>query len=109
LAPGASFTRVAPRAHPSPLTLRLDSGQVCQIRDGGAWDGVQPHPTWVGWYSCIGGVNVYGPRSGDGIFRDGSDWVVYTSAGDSPAATAANRAPIHQHRVVAAYFVGTAG
>jgi hypothetical protein len=103
-----SFAPTGRTAHPAPLTLLLDDGQRCQIRDGGAWNGVLAHLRWVGWYGCSGGDNVYGPRSGDGIFRDGSTWVVFTSRGDGPAEVDSHPAPVFRHLVTVAYFVGTA-
>jgi hypothetical protein len=97
-----SFSHVAAPKKPSPQALVLGNKRACDVRDGGAWGTVAAHPHWVGFYSCTGKVgDVYGPAKGDGINRKHKLWTVETvSFGATEKIT--------KHRVVKAYYVGTA-
>lgn len=97
------FAPTAAPAHPVPQALVLDDGTRCLIRDGGAWNLLPGHPTWVGWYSCSGARDVYGPLGGNGIDQTTHNWTVHTvrfSAGKAPT--------IVTHSVKTAYYVGSA-
>jgi hypothetical protein len=92
------FAPTSAPAHPSPQALVLDDDNRCQIRDGGAWDSVPSQPTWVGWYYCADGADVYGPIAGNGIDQTLPTWTVRTVADGE----------ITTHSVTTGYFVGTA-
>jgi hypothetical protein len=90
-------------AHPVPQALVLDDGTRCLVRDGGAWNLVAGHPSWVGWYYCPGAADVYGPLGGIGIDQTTRNWTVRTvtfPAGKAPV--------VAMHSVETAYYVGTA-
>jgi hypothetical protein len=87
--------------HPVPQALTLDDDDHCQIRDGGAWDYVPTQPTWVGWYYCANGNDIYGPAAGNGIDQTRPTWTVHKVAQFGSGT-------ITTHAVTTAYFVGTA-
>jgi hypothetical protein len=98
--------RFAPVARPTgaataPLLIRLGDGDVCSIRDGGAWGALPGHPNLVGAYSCRKDGAVWaGPNAAhQGVNESHPTWTVRT-------------APFGSHtlvtrRVVKAWFVGT--
>jgi hypothetical protein len=96
-----AFAPTAAPAHPAPQALVLNDDDQCQIRDGGAWATVPSQPTWVGWYYCASGKNIYGPMSGNGIDETSLTWAVH-------AVAPSGIGPITTHSVTTAYYVGTA-
>lgn len=103
-----TFAPVAAPAKPAPQGLVLTNGSHCQIRDGGAWAGLAQHPDWIGWYECSHGVDVYGPKDGDGIDRSAAMWTVHTVDGRSLDPSTGASGPITEHGVASAYYDGTA-
>lgn len=93
-----AFPDVTAPEQPSPQALRLNHGQRCTLRVGGAWGTVPSHPSWLGFYSCDHG-SVYGPPDGDGIDRDEPAWRVHLVHPDDSVVV---------HSVRTAYLVGTA-
>ncbi len=98
-----TFAPVAAPAKPAPHGLVLANGLHCQIRNGGAWSRIAKRPDWVGFYECANGVDVYGPKGGDGVDRSAPMWTVQTVN-----ATTGASGPISEQDVTVAYFDGTA-
>jgi hypothetical protein len=73
------------------------------IRDGGAWASVAAHPSWIGFYYCPGGPDLFGPAAGNGIDQTTPTWIVHTVV-----VHLGGRATIRTETVRAAYYVGSA-
>lgn len=84
----------------TPLNMRLEDGNHCQIRVGGAWGTVPKHSDWLGYASCDKDVNVYGASSNHGIDRTTTPWSVSLYNETSRQLSTGH--------VAVAYFVGTA-
>lgn len=88
-------------AHPSPLVFKLDNGERCSIRDGGAWDSPKQHPKWIGTYSCgRGNDTVWAtPRHSatNGVDTSQASWTVVIGPVNGPWRTG---------HVTDAWFVG---
>lgn len=94
-------TGVAPRRDRAPLTIKLGDGDICSIRDGGAWGSLPGHPDLFGTYSCVhdgavwAGINAWHR----GVNESNPVWTVRTAhIGTHTLVT---------RRVVKAWFVGT--
>jgi len=98
-----TFAHVAAPIRPAPQGLTLTTGAHCHIRDGGAWDSVVSHPTWVGAYWCAT-TSLYGPPGGYGIDSSVMPWLVHEVSGVSGNGTQR----VVDRRVARAFFVGTA-
>lgn len=94
-------TAVAPPADRAPLVMRLGDGDVCSIRDGGAWGSLPGHPYLVGTYSCQHDGAVWaGPHAAhQGVDESNPSWTVRTAQFGSHT--------LVTRHVVKAWFVGT--
>jgi hypothetical protein len=94
-------TAVAPAAQRAPLVMTLGDGDVCSIRDGGAWGSLPGHPNLFGTYSCRhdGAVWATATAAHQGVNESNPVWTVRTAQfGSSTLVT---------RHVVKAWFVGT--
>jgi hypothetical protein len=94
-------TGLAPVAQRAPLVMRLGDGDVCSIRDGGAWGSLPGHPNLSGTYSCAhdGAVWATSTAAHLGVNESNPVWTVRTAHfGSSTLVT---------RHVVKAWFVGT--
>jgi hypothetical protein len=92
---------VAPAAFRAPLLMKLADGDICSIRDGGAWGTLTGHPNLFGTYACVhAGIVWASARSQQfGVNESHPVWTVQT-------APAGNHALVTSH-VAKAWFVGT--
>lgn len=101
------FAKTAPpkKHQTAPLRLVLGNGQVCSIRDGGAWGQLRKHPNWFATYGCTGdgGQAIWAPVNARhlGIDESSSSWTV-------KVARQIGNEKVHVRHVAKAYFVGTA-
>jgi hypothetical protein len=95
-------TPVAPVADRAPLLMKLADGDICSIRDGGAWGSLVGHPDLFGTYSCLHAGVVWASSSAphSGINESHPVWTIRT-------APAGHHALVTRH-VERALFVGTA-
>lgn len=100
----ASFaaTGPAPLGQRAPLKIRLGDGDLCSIRDGGAWSQLPGHPNLFGTYSCAhdGAVWATAGAKHQGVNESHPSWTVRTAPFDSHT--------LVTRRVTKAWFVGTA-
>lgn len=95
-------TGLAPRAQRAPLLIRLGDGDLCSIRDGGAWPGLPGHPKLFGTYSCTkdGAVWATATAKHQGVNESNPVWTVRTAHFGSHK--------LVTRHVTKAWFVGTA-
>jgi hypothetical protein len=90
-----------PALRRAPLMIRLGDGDVCRIRDGGAWAQLPGHPDLDGTYSCQHDGKVWATASAphEGVNESHPVWTVRTAHfGSSTLVT---------RHIVKAWFVGT--
>lgn len=94
-------TALAPRDQRAPLLIRLGDGDICAIRDGGAWGTLPGHPNLGGTYSCRHDGAVWaGPTWPHlGVNESNPVWTVRTAQFSTGR--------LYTHRVDKAWFVGT--
>ncbi len=94
-------TRRAPAAQRAPLLMRLGDGDLCSIRDGGAWGSLPGHPNLFGTYSCRHHGAVWATSSAphQGVNESNPGWTVRTAQFGSHT--------LVTRHVVKAWFVGT--
>jgi hypothetical protein len=95
-------TALVPPARRAPLEIRLGDGDLCSIRDGGAWGQLPGHPNLFGTYACVhdGAVWATATARHQGVNESHATWTVRTAhCGSHTLVT---------RRVVKAWFVGTA-
>lgn len=96
-------TDLAPAQQRAPLAMVLGDGDYCSMRSGGAWTSPPGHPRLVGYYVCRhdGAVWARAGAAHQGIDESQPTWTVRTAHFTSRH--------LVTHRVVRAWFVGTAG
>jgi hypothetical protein len=94
-------TPPAPLRERAPLVMRLADGDICSIRDGGAWGSLPGHPSLFGTYSCRhdGAVWASSTSRHMGVDETHPSWTVHT-------AQFGHHTLVVRH-VVKAWFVGT--
>ncbi len=101
----ASFPASQPVSRPAvPFGLVLDNGVRCHLRLGGAGARLQQHPSWVAYYYCTSGLEVFASPHREqtaGINTTYKSWTV-------PVAAASGTQDVVTHHIVRAYFVGFA-
>lgn len=102
------FAKSAPpkKHQTAPLRIQLANGEICSIRDGGAWGQLRKHPNWFATYGCAGSHGSDAIWAGQharhlGIDESSSSWTV-------KVASQTGNEKVHVRHVVKAYFVGTA-
>jgi hypothetical protein len=94
-------TAPAPADQRAPLLMKLADGDICSIRDGGAWGTLPGHPNLFGTYSCRQDGAVWAASSAAhmGVNEANAAWTVRTAKfGSNTLVT---------RHVVKAWFVGT--
>lgn len=94
-------TPIAPPSLRAPLTIKLADGDICTIRDGGAWSQLPGHPHLFGTYGCLHAGAVWASLTQQhfGIDMSHPLWTVRTAHFGGSVLTT--------HHVVKAWFVGT--
>lgn len=94
-------TGLAPSAQRAPISIRLSDGDLCSIRDGGAWSQLPGHPNLFGTYSCAHDGAVWASVSAkhQGVNESHPTWTVRTAQFGSHT--------LVTQRVAKAWFVGT--
>jgi hypothetical protein len=91
-----------PAVRRAPLMIKLGDGDICRIRDGGAWAQLPGHPDLFGTYGCKHDGKVWATASAphQGVNESHPVWTVRTAHfGSSTLVT---------RHIVKAWFVGTA-
>lgn len=94
-------TDLAPFAQRAPLVMKLGDGDICSIRDGGAWSQLPGHPYLYGTYSCAHDGAVWASASAPHLGVDESTAVWHVRTAQFGHSTLITR------HVVKAWFVGT--